>query len=119
MPGSVLHRMARPQAKLESLGTVCVCVCVCVLLNHVCVCVCVCVLLNHMCVCVCVCVVQSCLTLRNLITVAHQAPLSMGFSGQEYWSGLPFLSPGDLPDPGMKLRSPALKADSLHLRYRN
>ena len=37
---------------------------------------------------------------------AHQAPLSMGFSKQEYWSGLPFPSPGDLPDPGIKLMSP-------------
>ena len=46
-------------------------------------------------------------------TVAHQAPLSMGFSRQEYWSGLPFPSPGDLPDPGMELGSPALQADSL------
>ena len=46
-------------------------------------------------------------------TVAHQAPLSMGFSRQEYWSGLPFLSVGDLPDPGIKLGSPALQADSL------
>ena len=45
-------------------------------------------------------------------TVAHQAPLSMGFSRQEYWSGLPFLSSGDLPDPGID-RSPALQADSL------
>ena len=36
-------------------------------------------------------------------TVAHQAPLSMGFPRQEYWSGLPFPSPGDLPDPGIKL----------------
>ena len=44
-------------------------------------------------------------------TVAHQAPPSMGFPKQEYWSGLPFLSPGDLPDPGIKLRSPALQAD--------
>ena len=35
-------------------------------------------------------------------TVAHQAPLSMGFSRQEYWSGLPCLSPGDLPDPGIE-----------------
>ena len=35
-------------------------------------------------------------------TVAHQAPLSMGFSRQEYWSGLPFPSPGDLPDPGIE-----------------
>ena len=41
-------------------------------------------------------------------TVAHQAPLSMGFSRQEYWSGLPFPSPGDLPDPGIKPTSPAL-----------
>ena len=39
-------------------------------------------------------------------TVACQAPLSMGFSRQEYWSGLPFPSPGDLPDLGIKLRSP-------------
>ena len=46
-------------------------------------------------------------------TVAHQAPLSMGFSRQEYWSGLPFPSSGDLPDPGIKLRSPALQADFL------
>ena len=37
----------------------------------------------------------------------------MGFSRQEYWSGLPFLSPGDLPDPGMELRSPAFQADAL------
>ena len=44
--------------------------------------------------------------------VAHQAPLSMGFSRQEYWSGLPFPSPGDLPDSGIELRSPALQADS-------
>ena len=43
-------------------------------------------------------------------TVAYQASLSMGFSRQEYWSGLPFPSPGDLPDPGIKPRSPALQA---------
>ena len=42
-------------------------------------------------------VTKSCLTLRNLWTVAHQAPLSMGSPRQEYWSGLPFPSPGDLP----------------------
>ena len=42
-----------------------------------------------------------------------QAPLSMGFSRQEYWSGLPCPSPGDLPDPGIKPRSSALQADSL------
>jgi len=46
-------------------------------------------------------------------TVARQAPLSMGFSRQEYWSGLPCPPPGDLPDPGIKLRSPTLQADSL------
>ena len=46
-------------------------------------------------------------------TVARQAPLPMGFSRQEYWSGLPFPSPGDLPDPGIKPRSSALQADAL------
>ena len=45
--------------------------------------------------------------------VACQAPLPMGFSRQEYWSGLPFLSPGDLPDPRTEPGSPALQADSL------
>ena len=58
-------------------------------------------------------VTQSCLTLCTLWTVAHQAPLSMEFSRQEYWSRLPFLSPGDLPDQGIEPRSPALQADSL------
>ena len=42
-----------------------------------------------------------------------QAPLSVGFSKQEYWSGLPFPSPGDLPDPGIKPRNPVFQADSL------
>ena len=46
-------------------------------------------------------------------TVVYQASLSMGFSRQEYWSGLPFPSPGDLPDPGIKARSPALQAGAL------
>ena len=46
-------------------------------------------------------------------TVAQQAPLSMGFSRQEYWSRLPFPSPGDLPDPGIEPRSPTLQADTL------
>ena len=45
-------------------------------------------------------------------TVAHQAPPSMKFSRQEYWCGLPFPSPGDLPDPGIESRSPALQADA-------
>ena len=44
----------------------------------------------------------------TLWTVAHQAPLSMAFSRPEYWSGLPFPSPGDLPDPGIEPRPPAL-----------
>ena len=46
-------------------------------------------------------------------TVAYQAPLSMGFSRQEYWSGLPFPSSGDLPNPGIEPRSPAFQADAL------
>jgi len=46
-------------------------------------------------------------------TVVYQASLSVGFSRQEYCSGLPFPSPGDLPDPGIEPRSPALQADAL------
>ena len=46
-------------------------------------------------------------------TVAHQAPPSMGFPRQEYWSGYPFPSPGDLPNLGIKPESPALQADSI------
>ena len=46
-------------------------------------------------------------------TVAYQTSPSMGFSRQEYWSGLPFLSPGDLPNPGIEPGSPALEADAL------
>ena len=56
-------------------------------------------------------VTQLCPTLSTPLTVARQAPLSMGFSRQEYWSGLPFPPPGDLPDPGIEpvfLTSPAL-----------
>ena len=49
----------------------------------------------------------------TLWTVAYQAPLSMGFSRQEYWSGMPFPSPGGLPDPGIEPRSPELEADTL------
>ena len=45
-------------------------------------------------------------------SVAHQAPLPMEFFRQEYWSGLPFLSPGDPPNPGIEPRTPALRADS-------
>ena len=62
-------------------------------------------------------VTQSCPTLETPWTVAHQAPLSVGFSRQEYWSGLPFPSPGDLPDPGIEPASAALQADSLPLSH--
>ena len=55
----------------------------------------------------------SCLNLVISWTIACQAPLSMGFSRQEYWSGLPFPSPGDLPDPGIEPMSPALQVDAL------
>ena len=58
-------------------------------------------------------VTQSCLTLVTPWTVARKVPLSMGFSRQEFWSGLPFPSPGDLPDPGIKPMSSAWQADSL------
>ena len=61
-------------------------------------------------------VAQSCPTLCNLWTVAHQIPLSMGSSRQEYWNGLPCPPPGDLPDPEIEpvsAVSPALQALSL------
>ena len=86
----------------------------------------------RVCVCVCVCVYNillpkggtsrwvsevkllSCVRLFAIPwTVAYQAPLSIGFSRQECWSGLPFPSPGDLPNPGIEPRSPALQADAL------
>ena len=50
-------------------------------------------------------------------TVAHQGPLSVGFPRQEYWSGLPFPPPGDLPNPGVEPKSPASQADSLPLSH--
>ena len=72
-------------------------------------CVCVCV-----CVCMCVCCRFSHVRLfATPWTAAGQVPLSMEFSRQEYWSGLPFPSPGDLPHPGMEPRSPAQQANSL------
>ena len=58
-------------------------------------------------------VTKLCLTLVTPWTAACQAPLSMGFSREEHWSGLPFPSPGDLPHPGIEPRSPALQADFL------
>ena len=60
-------------------------------------------------------VAQLCLTLATLWTVAHQVPLSMGFPRQGCWSGLPFSTPGNLPNPGTELVSPALQVDSLPL----
>ena len=89
---------------LEGAGVkvkVCMCVCVCV-----CVCVSMCV-----CMCVHVCVLSHVQLFASPWTVACQAPLSIEFSRQEYWSGLPCPSLGVLPDPGMKprsLSSPAL-----------
>ena len=56
---------------------------------------------------------SSCPTLLTPWTVAYQAPLSMGFPRQEYWSGLPFPSPGDLPNPGIESKSLTLQADAL------
>ena len=69
---------------------------------------------------VCQCVVlitQSCQLFVTQWTAACQAPRSMEFSRQEYWSGLPFPSQGDLPDPGIKPRSPTMQADSLPSAY--
>ena len=58
-------------------------------------------------------VTQSCLTLCDPTDCTPQAPLSMGFSRQEYWSGLPYPSPGDLPEPGIEPGSPKEQANSL------
>ena len=61
----------------------------------------------------CVLVAQLCPTLCDPMDYSPQAPLSMGFFRQEYWSGLPCPPPRDLPEPGIEPRSPALQADSL------
>ena len=71
---------------------------------------------SAVCVCVCVCVCMSSCVQPFVIplTVAHHAPLCMNFSRQEYWSGLPFPTPGDLPNPGIEpasLVSPALAGE--------
>ena len=71
------------------------------------------------CVCVCVCVCEVAQSVRLFATpwtVACQAPPSMGFSRQEYWSGLPFPSPRDLPNPGIEPGSPAFQAVILFYR---
>ena len=62
-------------------------------------------------------VAKSCPTFATPWTVALQAPLSIGFPREEYWSGLPFLSPGDLSDPGVEPMSPAFAGRSLLLSY--
>ena len=71
--------------------------------------------------CLCVCVRRcSVVSFATPWTAARQAPVSMGFSRQEYLSGLPFSTPGDIPDPGIQLASPAspaLQADSLPLSH--
>ena len=77
----------------------------------------------YICVCICMCVLMlSCFSrvqlFATLWTVACQAPLSIGFSRHEHWSGLPCPPPGDLPDPGIKPVSPALQDDSLLLSHR-
>ena len=58
-------------------------------------------------------VAQECPTLGNPMDCSRQAPLSMGFSRQEHWSGLPFPPPGDMTDPEIEPRSPTLQADYL------
>ena len=68
--------------------------------------------------CCCCCLVATlCLTLCDPVDSSPQAPLSMGFSRQEYWDGLPFHSPGGFPDPGIKPKSPAWQADCLLLSH--
>ena len=84
---------------------------------YVCVCVCV-----YVCVCMCVygggdLVSKSCPTLETAWTVTCQAPLSMEFSRQEYWTGFPFSSLGHLPDPGLEPMSPVSQVDSLLLSH--
>ena len=75
----------------------------------------------HMCVCVCVCVrAQSLSHVRFFVTpwtIARQAPLSMEFSRQKYWTGLSFPPLGDLPHPGTEPMSLAFQADSLPLSH--
>ena len=63
--------------------------------------------------CVRVCVLSRLQLFATPWTVGHQDPLSMGFSWQEYWRGLTFPSPGDLPDPGIEARSSASQTDAL------
>ena len=97
---TAIHRVAKSQTRLSETTIALLISCVCV------------------CVCVCVLVSQSYLDSVTPWTVVHQAPLSMRFSRQEYWTGLPFPPPGDLPNLGIKPGSPALQADSLQSETR-
>ena len=72
---------------------------------------------KYMSVCTCACSVTSVRLFSTPWTVACQAPLSTGFSWQEYWSGLPCPPPENLPDPGIEHKSPALLMDSLLLNH--
>ena len=101
-----LSKSPSPTLVENQCARACVCVCACV---RVCVCVCACACMcMRACVCACMCM-RACVCvcglshdqlLANLWTAARQAPLSTGFSRREYWSALPFPSPGDLPAPG-------------------
>ena len=73
---------------------------------------------SHSITCVYTCMLSRVRLFVTPWTVARQAALSMGFSRQEYWSGLPCPAPGDLPNPGIKPASPALQAGSLPLSHR-
>ena len=98
----LMIKWALHHSTMRSRARARVCVCVCV---RVCVC-----------VCVCVCVLSHFSPVQLFVTpwtIARQVPLSMGFSKQEYWSGLPCPLPGDFPDTGIKPRSPTLQANSL------
>ena len=64
------------------------------------------------CLSLCVCILNFIPLFATQWTVAHHAPLSVGFPRQEHWNGLPFPSPGELPDPGMEPASPTLAEDS-------
>ena len=68
-------------------------------------------------VCICCSLIANSNSFVTPWTVAHWAPLSMGLPREEYWSGLPFPSPGDLPDSGIEPLYPILQADSLPLRH--
>ena len=114
---AAVHGVTKSRTQLSD-WTDCLNVCVCV-----CMCVSVCVSVHmrvcmhmHVCGCMCVCI-HTCTYTRSVVcnsvtpwTTAHQAPLSMEFSRQDYWDGLPFPSPGDLPDPGIESVSLAFPA---------